>query len=188
MNIFTFTPQHQGNLHSKLSKLQFLAKGKKFFIIAGLVALFCLVFSPVLAGEYTHAKAPAVPISLTSLSIQIGPGGFHLGIGVPLYSRAYAGPYVHVMPAPRPYWNPSRHGGNRHHHAAQKRGHGWENDGPRGNFSGDGGRGNGRHGGEAILNLRVFRPQIWYNKNPETEILGALSLTGFVLTPSKGSG
>ena len=143
MNIFKSTSGYQRNLDSKIHPL---GRGKKIVLTASLVALSCFTFSPAWAGDYTYAKTPATPIHLTSLSIVIGPGGFHLGIGAPFYGRAYARPHVHVVPAPRPYWNHSRHYGNHHHYAAPQqfnRAHGWKNDGPRGHFRGNNSRGNG---------------------------------------------
>ena len=148
MNIFKSTSRHQENLDSKNHAV---AKGRKLVFIAGLIALSCLAFSPAWAGDYPLAKAPAAPIHLTSLSIVIGPGGFHLGIGAPFYGRAYSRPHVYVQPAPHRHWKHSRHQGNRQHYASPQRhngGHGWKNDSPRGNSRGNGGGGNrGRRGG-----------------------------------------
>jgi len=147
MNIFKSTSQHQENFDSRT---QGLARGKKLALIASLMALSCLAFSPAWAGNYSYAKAQAAPIHLASLSIQIGPGGFHLGIGAPFYGRGYARPHVHVVPVPGPYWNQLRHRGYHQHYAAPQRfnrGNGWKNNGPRGNFRGNNGRGNGGHRG-----------------------------------------
>lgn len=147
MNFFTSTSRHQVNLESKIHAM---ARGKKLALITSLLTLSCLAFSPAWAGEYPLLKAPATPIHLTSLSIVIGPGGVHLGIGGPFYGRAYARPHVHVVPAPHRHWKHSRHHGNRHHYGAPQRfnrGHGWKNDAPRGHFRGNNGRGNGGHRG-----------------------------------------
>jgi len=146
MSIFTSTSRHQENVDSKIRPF---AKGKNLVLIISFAAVSCLAFSSAWAGEYASAKTPAVPIHLTSLSIQIGPGGFHLGIGAPFYGRAYGRPHSHV--APRHYWKHSRrsHRGHNHYSAPKRfnRGHGWKNDGPRGNFRGKGGRGNRGHRG-----------------------------------------
>jgi len=148
MNIFRSTSRHQENFDSRTLGL---ARRKKLALIASLMALSCLAFSPVLAGDYIHAKVPAAPIHLTSLSIVISPEGFHLGIGAPFYGRAYVRPHVYVQPAPHRHWNYSRYYGNHHHYAVPQRfnnrGHGWKNNGPRGNFRGNNGRGNGGHRG-----------------------------------------
>lgn len=147
MNIFKSTSQNQENLDLKNHAV---AKGRKLAFIASLIALSCLAFSPAWAGDYPLAKAPAAPIHLTSLSIVIGPGGFHLGIGGPFYGRGYARPHVYVVPVPGPYWNQSRHHGHHQHYVAPQRfnrGHGWKDNGPRGHFRGNGGRGNSGHRG-----------------------------------------
>ena len=147
MNIFKFTSGYQRNLDSRIHAV---ARRRKLAFIGSLVAISCLAFSPAWAGYDTYAKMPATPIHLTGLSIQIGPGGFHLGIGVPSNGRAHVRTHGHLRPAPRTYWNPSRYNGNRHHYASPKRfnqRHGWKRNGPRGNFAGNGGRGTRGHGG-----------------------------------------
>lgn len=147
MNIFPSTSRHQENLESKIHAV---ARRKKPALMVSLLVLSCLAFSPAWAGDYPNAKAPAAPIHLTSLSIIIGPGGFHLGIGAPFYGRGYVRPHVHVVPVPRPYWNQLRHHGHHQHYVAPQRfnrGHGWKAPGPRGNFRGNNGRGNGGHRG-----------------------------------------
>ena len=130
MNIFTSTSPPQSNLDFRVQRLE---RGKKWAFIASLIALSCLAFSSVWANEYTHAKIPVAAIHLTSLSIQIGPGGFHLGVGAPFYGRAYG-------PSPRHYWKHSRQHLRRHHHYDSpkrfNRGHGWKNDRHRGHFGG----------------------------------------------------
>ena len=148
MNIFKPTSQHQRNLDSRTHPL---ARGKKVVLSTSLMALLCFAFSPAWAGDYSRANSSAGSIHLTSVSIQIGPGGFHLGLGVPYYGHGYGRPHLHVRPfAKRHYWKHSRHHGNRHHYASPKRfnrGHGLKNHGPRGNFRGKGGQGKGRHRG-----------------------------------------
>jgi len=144
MNIFTSISGYQRNPDSRIHPLG--RRGKKIILTASLVALSCFAFSPAWASDYTYAKVQEAPIHLTSLSIVIGPGGFHLGIGVPSYGRAYQPPYVYVVPAPRPYWKQSKHLGHNYHHVAPQRfnrGQGWKHDGPRGHFRGNNGRGNG---------------------------------------------
>jgi len=143
MNILKSISGYQRNLDSRIHPL---GRGKKIVLTASLVALSCFAFSPAWAGDYIYAKAPAAPIHLTSLSIIIGPWGFHLGIGAPSYGRAYPPSYVCAVPAPRPYWKQSRHLGHNYHHVAPQRfnrGHGWKNAGQRGHFRGNNGRGNG---------------------------------------------
>jgi hypothetical protein len=147
MNIFKSTSQHQQNLDSRTHPL---ARGKKLVLATSLMALSCFAFSPAWAGDYGRAKTSSASIHLTSVSIQIGPGGFHLGIRAPYYGRAYARPHVYVVPAPRIYWEHSRHHGNRHYYASPQRfnrGHGWKNHGSQGNFRGNGSRGNVGHRG-----------------------------------------
>jgi len=147
MNILKSTSHHQRNLDSRIHPL---ARGKRLVLSTSLMALLCFVFSPAWAGDYDHAKALSSPIHLTGVSIQIGLGGFHLGIRAPYYGLAYSRPHVYVVSAPRPYWNQSRHLGYRHHYTSPKRfnrGHGWKNEGSRGNFRVKGARGNGRHRG-----------------------------------------
>ena len=147
MNIFKPTSQHQRNFDSRTHPL---ARGKKLVLATSLMALCCFAFSPAWAGVKTHAKSPAAPIHLTSLSIVIGPGGFHLGIRAPYYGRAYSHPHVYVRPFAKPYWKHQKRHGYRHHYGSSKRfghRHGWKNDRPRGNFRGKGSRGNGRHRG-----------------------------------------
>ncbi len=147
MNIFPSTSQHPRKRDSSIHPL---ARGVKMVLATSLIAFSCFAFSPAWAGDYTRAKATLAPIQLTGLSIQIGPGGFHIRIGVPSYGRAYGRSHVHVRPVPRPYWKSSRHPGHRHHYVSPKRfnhRHGWKNDGHRGNFRGKGGRGNGGHRG-----------------------------------------
>ena len=148
MNIFTPTSQNQENLDSKTPAVR---RGKKLAVSVGLImALSFIGFSAAWAGDYSHAKAPAAPIHLTSLSIQIGPGGFHFGIGSPFYGPAYVRPHVYVQPAPHRHWKHSRHQGNRQHYASPQRhnrGHGWKNHNPRGNSRGNGGGGNRGHRG-----------------------------------------
>ena len=136
MKISTSISQHQDNRGPRSSSG---VKGKKLALVGGLLGLSCLVFSPAWAGDTAHAKALEAPIHLTSLSIQIGPGGFHFGIGSPFYGPAYVRPHIHVVPAPRPYWKPSRRHGHHKHYAAPQRfnrGYGWKNSGPRGQFRG----------------------------------------------------
>ena len=146
MNICTSTSQHKESLDTSTHRV---GKGKKWVLATSLIALSFVANSPVWAGDYTHAKVPEAPIHLTSLSIQIGPGGFHFGIGVPSYGRAYGHSYG--RPGPRPYWKQSRHHHRRHHHYAEpkrfNRGHGWKNDRHRGNFGGKSGRGGSGRGG-----------------------------------------
>ncbi len=147
MNIFTPTSQNQENLDSRT---HVVARGKKLAVSAGLImALSFFGFSTAWAGDYIHAKAPAAPIHLTGLSINISPGGFHIGIGVPSYGRSYGHSYRRF--APRPYWKHSRHHHGRQHHYAgpqrHNRGHGWKNDRHRGHSRGMDGRGVGGRGG-----------------------------------------
>lgn len=146
MNIFKSTSQHQRNLDSRTHSF---ARGKKLFLATGLMALSCLAFSPAWAGDYSRANSSSALIHLTSVSIQIGPGGFHLGLGVPYYGYGYGRQHLYVQPAPHRHWKHSRHHGNRHHYASPQRhnrGHGWKKDRHRGNFRGMGGRGGGRGG------------------------------------------
>lgn len=148
MNIFKPTSQHQRNLDSRTHPL---ARGKKLVLSACLMALSSFAFSPAWAGEDSRSNSSLASIHLTGVSIQIGPGGFHLGIRAPYYGRAYSRPHLHVRPFAKRYWKHQKRHGYRHHYASPKRfnhgGHGWKNDGPRGNFRGKGGRGNGRHRG-----------------------------------------
>ncbi len=143
--IWTPGEKHASKTHPWANKM-------KIVLMAGFVALLGLSLSPAWAGDFSHEKTVSGPIHLTSLSIQIGPGGFHLGIGAPFYGRAYSRPHIHV--APRHYWNSSRysHRGHKHYSSPKRfnRGHGWKNDGPRGNFRGQGKggwKGRGHRGG-----------------------------------------
>ena len=74
MNIFTSISGYQRNPDSRIHPLR---RGKKIIPTASLVALSSFAFSPAWASDYTYAKVPEAPIHLTSLSIVIGPGGFH---------------------------------------------------------------------------------------------------------------
>jgi len=147
MNILTSTSRHQENRGSRIYPV---AKGRQVVLIVSLIALSCLAFSPAWAGNNNQSKVPAAPIHLTSLSIQIGPGGFHFGIGSPFYGPAYARPHIHVVPGSRYYWGHSRHQGHRGHYAAPQRNyrnHGGKNDRHQGSFRGNGGGGNRGHRG-----------------------------------------
>ena len=147
MNIFKSTSQHHGNLDSRTHPL---ARGKNLVLATCLIALSCFAFSPAWAGEYGRAETSLASIHLTGLSILIGPGRFHVGIWAPYYGRAYSRPHLHLRPAPRPYWKSLRYYGHRHHYGSHKRfnrGHGWKNEGSRGNFRVKGSRGNGGHRG-----------------------------------------
>ena len=147
MNIFKPTSQHQRNLDSRTHPL---ARGKKVVLSTSLMALLCFAFSPAWAGDYSRANSSAGSIHLTSVSIQIGPGGFHLGLGVPYYGHGYGRPHLHVRPFAKPYWKHQKRHGYRHHYGLSKRfghRHGWKNDRHRGNFRAKGGRGKGRHRG-----------------------------------------
>lgn len=146
MHVFQFTSQQQQNRNTNFHPL---AKSKKLLLASGLIALSCFGFSPAWAGE-PHS-APLSAIHLTGLSINIGPGGFHIGVGVPSYGRSYGRTHLHRRYAPQPYWKHSRHHHGRHQHYAKphrfKHRHGWKSDRHRGNFRGKGGRGHGRHRG-----------------------------------------
>lgn len=144
MNIFQSTSQLQQNLRFKIHSM---AHGKKIIFAIALFAISCFAVSPAWASDYDHAETTST--HLTGLSIQIGPEGFHIGIGVPHYSNAYGRSHLHVRPAPRHYWKHSRHHDRRHDHYASpqrfKNRHGWKHDAPRRNFRGMGGRGHGGH-------------------------------------------
>ena len=154
MNIFKSTSQHRRNLDSRTHPL---ARGKKLVLATSLMALSCFAFSPAWAGDYSRSNSSLASIHLTGVSIQIGPGGFHLGIRAPYYGRAYghngrvySRPHLHVRPFAKPYWKHQKRHGYRHHYGLSKRfghHHGLKNDRPRGNFRAKGGRGNGRHRG-----------------------------------------
>ncbi|MDH5427279.1 MAG: hypothetical protein OEZ57_01750 [Nitrospirota bacterium] len=147
MNILTSTSWHQENCGSRIYPV---AKGRQVALIVSLVALSCLAFSPAWAENNNQSQVPVAPIHLTSLSIQIGPGGFHFGIGSPFYGPAYVRPHIHVVPGSRHYWGHSRHQGHRGHYAAPQRNyrsHGGKNDGHLGSFGGNGGGGNRGHRG-----------------------------------------
>ena len=152
MNIFKSTSQHQRNLDPRTHPL---ARRKKLVLATSLMALSCFAFSPAWAGDYSRANSSSALIHLTSVSIHIGPGGFHLGFGVPHYRHGYARPHLHVRPFAKPYgyWQHQKRHGYRHHYAPPKRfghRHGWKNDRHRGHFRGKGargGRGNGGHRG-----------------------------------------
>ncbi len=127
-----------------------LTKTRKFGLILGFIILSCLTLTPAWAGGHSLDKAPTGNIHLTGLSIQIGPGGFHFGIGVPSYGRGYGGRHFYRGNGPQRHWKHYRHNGHRHHYASPKRfghRHGWKNDRHRGDFRGKGGRGSGRGNG-----------------------------------------
>ncbi len=145
MKISTSISQHQGNRGPRSSSG---VKGKKLALVGGLLGLSCLIISPSWAGNNKHVKGMAAPIHLTGLSIHIGPGGFHFGIGSPFYGPAYVRPHVYVVPVPRPYWKQSRRHGHHHHYVPPQRfnrRHGWKDNAPQGQFRGNQGRGNGGH-------------------------------------------
>ncbi len=146
MDIFKSTSQQQ---HNRDTRMYPFAKGTRLFLATGLIAFSCFGFSPAWASE-SHSVKPA-GIHLTSLSINIGPGGFHIGVGVPSYGRSYGRTHLHRRHAHQPYWKHSRHHHGRHQHYGKphrfNNRHGWKNDRHRGNFRGKGGRGNSRHRG-----------------------------------------
>ncbi len=150
MNIFKLNSLNQK--HRDSTKYPFL-NGKKMVLAAGILVVCCLAFSPAWAGEVSRTKTSSGAIQLTGLSIQIGPGGFQLGLGLPYYSY---GPIYGYSPryygrlGPRHFRKPPRHYGHRRHYAPPRRfnrGHGWKNDRPRGNFRGRMGRGGSQRGG-----------------------------------------
>ena len=121
---------------------------KKLVLMLG-VGMMSLLVSPAWAGDFSSSKRTAVPVQLTSLSIQIGPGGFHFGIGGPFYGPVYGRPHLHI--APRHFWAPPRYsyGGHKHYSAPKRfrHGDGWKKNSHRGKFRGKGTRGRGGHRG-----------------------------------------
>ena len=127
------------------------AGAKKLLLMTGFMAIMFFAFSPAWAGDYSRSKVSPASVHLTGLSIQIGPGGFHIGIGGASYGRGYGGRHFYRGHGPHRHWKHSRHQHRRHnHYASPKRfghRHGWKNDRPRGDFRGKSGRGNGGHRG-----------------------------------------
>ena len=151
MNIFKLNSLNRK--HRDSTKYPFLER-RNLILATSVLAISCLAFTPAWAGDDARATTSLANIHLTGLSIQIGPGGFQLGIGVPYYSY---GPVYGYSPrygrlGYRHFWKPPRHHGHRRHFAPPRRfnrGHGWKNHRPRGNFRGAmGGRsGSGHRGG-----------------------------------------
>jgi len=131
-------------------KFRSRATAQFFTIVAfmGSLALSGFIVSPVWAGPYGGPQASTPSIHLTGVSIQIGPGGFHLGIGGPYYGP-YVLPQIHVRPLPRPYYyGYSHHYGFRRQHVTPQRSnhrHGGKFGGNRENFRGGHSRRDHRH-------------------------------------------
>ena len=146
MNSIQSTSQSKENLN----RGTLLTETRKLGLISGFIILSCLTLTPAWAGDYSLKKSTTGNIHLTGISIQIGPAGFHFGIGVPSYGRGYGGRHFYRGNGGHRHWKPSRHRAHRHHYAGPKRfghRHGWKNDHFRGDFRGKGGRGGGRGNG-----------------------------------------
>ncbi len=157
MNLFKSTSPCQLNWYSKILTLS----GKKVVLSISLTVIFFLTFSSASASDGIYASTTSSTIHLSGLSINISPGGFHIGIGVPSYGRTYG--HSHYRSAPRHSWKHSRQHHRRHHHydspkrfnrgngwkddRHRNRAYGWKKDRHRGHFRGKSARGRGGYRG-----------------------------------------
>ncbi len=135
MNISHSTSQDERTFY--LNNYAKARKMKQLFM-TGLITLCCFTLSPAWAGNDSHGGTSAVSIQLTGLSIYVGPGGVHLGLGVPSYGRDYGRP--HLRPFAKRYWkHQKRHRYGYSYGSAKRYGHrhGWKNERHRGKFRGE---------------------------------------------------